>query len=117
MSLTEDDQKQNIRAEVRTLLTKSGFTSGQANQLLEGMNVIEELSQELGDLSAEAVRELNLVSSPFMGMLLFVVDQDDPQAEMYFSLVKDLLSEVVRAAYQLGIKVWQEREENKDLPN
>ncbi len=116
MSLTEDNQNQ-VRAEVRELLTKSGFTSGQANQLLEGMNVIEELSQELGVLSDEAVRELNLVSSPFMGMLLFIVDQDDPKAGMYFSLLKDLLSEVIRASYQLGLKAWQGQEDDKDLPN
>lgn len=114
MGLTDKDQ---MRTEVRELLITSGFTSGQANQLLEGMNVIEELSQELGDLSVEAVRELNLVSTPFMGVLLFVIDQDDPESKMYFSLLRDLLSEIMRASYQLGIKVWQEREENKELPN
>lgn len=117
MSLVNDQ----LRVEVRALLINAGFSPGQASQLIEGLNVVDELSQELGELPESTVRELNLLTAPFMGMVVLSLDSNDPATEAYFSLLKDLLSEVMRAAYQLGIEksesIWQEREDNKDLPN
>ncbi len=117
MSLLED----KLRVDVRTLLTQAGFSPGQASQIIEGLNVVEELSKELGEIPDDVVIGLNTISSPFMGMVAIQLDTSDPATEAYFSLVKDLLSEVIRAAYQMGINkaesIWQDRADDEDLYN
>ena len=108
-----------IRGAVRDLLTGAGFSPEQATQMLDGLDITEELSRELGELSEQAVKELNMISLPFAGML--ALSPDGSSDEAYFSLLKDLLGEIMRAAYQLGVKnsisIWQSREDNEDLPN
>ena len=110
-----------MRGTVQDLLTGAGFSSEQATQMLDGLDITEELSRELGELSEQAVKKLNLISLPFVGTL--ALSPDSSSDEAYFSLLKDLLGEIMRAAYQLGgknsISIWQSqsREENKDLPN
>lgn len=116
-----DLSDEQMRVSVRELLTAAGFSPGQATQMIDGLDTMEELSKEAGELSDKTVRELNLVTTPFVGMLSLSMASDDASNAGYFSLLKSLLGEVMRATYQIGVKnsvsIWQDQEDNKDLPN
>ena len=109
-----------LRAEMQKTLVAVGFTVQQTNQVIEGLDAIEELSQELGELSDKTIDDLNQLGSPLSAMMVFSLGPNVPDTKEQFSLLRQLTGEIVRAAYYLGGKdalEWQSQDDRKDFPN
>lgn len=108
----------DFRVTIRELFIRVGFTPQHTTQMIEGINVIEELSMELGEVSDDVVEKLNQVSLPFVGMVSLTMDYSDPVVGENFVLLRQLLGLTLRAAYQVGsenaVRI-QDREDDKDF--
>ncbi len=91
-----------LRVFLRELLGNFGFNSTQIGTVLSGMDAIEESSIALGELPDAERAQLSSFSSPMMAMLLLEIE-DSVDFEETYSLLGDLLGEIIRATYYVGM--------------
>ncbi len=91
-----------IRVFLPELLGNFGFNSMQISTVLSGMDSITEFSTALGEISDDERAQLSSLSSPMMAMLILEIDETSRDFEGSYSLLGDLLGEIIRATYQLG---------------
>ncbi len=91
-----------MRVFLRELLGNFGFNPVQISEVLSGMDAITEFSIALGEISDDERAQLSSISSPMMAMLVIEIEDSEDFEETY-ALLGDLLGEIVRATYQLGV--------------
>lgn len=90
-----------LQEETRRLLALTGLTPQHISRVMKGLDITDELSEELGEISSRTATELSLISIPLLSVVAVSMDPDGPDA---LSLFRELISEAMRAAYQAGRK-------------